>query len=133
MSDLDSVKQLADAVAQRNVTLNVKREDLDAAIKHLQDYIDTIDGLRRHVTTVGRVTGFGGFKIGVQLAEKFTEKGSGDNSIRQRLIELQDAARSLQDSIRKAAVVYEDADQTHANAVTKVTQSVPGTSSRAVK
>jgi prefoldin subunit 5 len=115
------------------VTLNVSPDDLNAVIKHLQDYIDRIDELQPHVQTVTKVDGFGGFKIGVQLAQKFTEKGSGSEGIAQRLIELQDAARSLQDSIRKAAVVYEDADQTHANAVTKVTQSVPGTSSRAVK
>jgi hypothetical protein len=133
MSDLDAVKQFAAEVAQGNVTLNVDRGDLDAAIKHLQDYIDTIDGLGPQVAMVAHVTGFGGFKIGVQLAEKFTEKGSGDNSIRQRLKEMQDAAKSLQDSIRKAAAAYEEADHAHAAAVSKATQSLPGTSTRAVK
>ena len=133
MSDLDPVRQLAGEVAQGNVTLNVDREDLDAAIKHLQDCIDTIDGLRRPLGIVAHVTGFGGFKIGVQLAEKFTEKGSGNEGIAQRLKEIQAAAMSLQDSIRKAAAAYEEADHAHAAAVSKVTQSLPGPSTRAVK
>jgi uncharacterized protein YukE len=121
MSDLDAVKQLAADVAQGNVMLNVDPENLNEAIKHLQDYIDTIDGLRHHVADVAFVTGFGGFKIGVDLAEKFTEKGSGDNSIRVRLKELQAAAMSLQDSIRKAAAAYAEADHAHANAINAVT------------
>lgn len=121
MSDLDAVTQLAADVAQGNVTLNVNHENLDAAIKHLQDFIDAIDELNPHVATVAQVTGFGGFKIGVQLAEKFTEKGSGSEGIAQRLKELQAAAVSLQDSIRKAAAAYAEADHAHANAINAVT------------
>jgi hypothetical protein len=103
------------------VTLNVSPDDLNAVIKHLQDYIDRIDELQPHVQTVTKVDGFGGFKIGVQLAQKFTEKGSGSEGIGQRLIELQNAARSLQDSIRKAAAAYAEADHAHANAINAVT------------
>ena len=122
MSELEGWKKLADAVSQGNVTLDVSREDLDAAVKHLQDYIDAIDGLRWPLQMVAHVTGFGGFKIGVQLAQKFTEKGSGDESIAQRLKELQQAATSIQDSIRKAAAAYTEADHAHAQALNAVTQ-----------
>ncbi len=121
MSELEGWKKLADAVSQGDVTLDVSREDLDAAVKHLQDYIDAIDGLAQPVAMVAQVTGFDGFKIGVQLAQKFTEKGSGNESITQRLKELQQAAISIQDSIRKAAAAYTEADHAHAQALNAVT------------
>ena len=121
MSELEGWKKLADAVSRGDVMLDVSREDLDTAVKHLQDYIDAIDEMGRWVSNVATVTGFGGFKIGVQLAQKFTEKGSGDESIKQRLVELQQAATSLQDSIRKAAAAYTEADHAHAQALNAVT------------
>jgi uncharacterized protein YukE len=121
MSELEAWKKLADEVSRGNVMLEVSRENLDAAVKHLQDYIDSIDEMGQWVTDVANVAGFGGFKIGVQLAQKFTQKGSGDESIRQRLKELQTAAESLQDSIRKAATAYTEADHAHAQALNAVT------------
>jgi len=121
MSELEGWKKLADEVSRGNVMLDVSRENLDAAVKHLQDYIDAIDELRYPLENVARVTGFGSFKIGVQLAQKFTQKGSGDESITQRLKELQAAAISMQDSIRKAATAYTEADHAHAQALNAVT------------
>ncbi len=121
MSELEGWKKLADEVSRGNVTLEVSRENLDGAVKHLQDYIDSIDEMGRWAGNVAHVTGFGGFKIGVQLAQKFTAKGSGDESIRQRLQELQAAAISMQDSIRKAAAAYTEADHAHAQALNAVT------------
>ncbi len=123
MSELDVWKQLADDVAQGNLKLKVHREGLDTAIKHLQDYIDGIDDLGSYIDVVARVDGFGGFQIGVQLAQKFTEKGSGDESIKQRLKELQDEAKSIQETLRKAAVAYAETDQEFADVLTRGTQS----------
>ncbi|NKY89481.1 hypothetical protein [Nocardia veterana] len=110
MSELDTWRQLSDEVAQGNLTLKVHRDALDAAVKLLQDYIDHIDSCRRDVQTVARVSGFGGFQMGQDLAAKFTRKGSGDGSIRERLKELADEAKAIQDVLRKAAVAYAQTD-----------------------
>jgi len=123
MSELDVWRQLADEVAQGNLKLKVHREGLDAAVKHLQDYIDHIDSLSNDIDLVAKVTGFGGFQIGVQLAQKFTDKGSGDESIKQRLKELQDEAKAIQDTLGKAATAYAETDQQFADVLTKVTPS----------
>ncbi len=110
MSDLGVWKQLATEVEQGNLKLRVHRDALESAIKGLQDFIDGINDLSLHVETVGQVTGFGGFQMGLDLAKKFTAKGSGDESIRQRLKEVIDEAKAAQDVIRKAALAYAETD-----------------------
>ncbi len=122
MSELDAWKRLADEVAAGNLTLKVDREGLDAAVKHLQDYIDSVKNLRQPLQVVETVTGFGGFQIGVQLAQKFTDKGSGDESIKQRANELVDEAKAIQDTLRKAAAAYVETDHQSADAITRGTQ-----------
>jgi len=122
MSELDVWKQLAEEVAQGNLSLKVHREGLDAAVKDLQDYIDHLDTLGPALETVATVTGLGGFQIGVLLAQKFTEKGSGDESIKQRVKELQVEARAIQDTLRKAAIAYAETDQQYADVLAERTQ-----------
>lgn len=114
--------QLAEEVAQGNLRLKISREALDAVAKYLQDYIDTIDELLYDVREVANVTGFGGFKIGLELAAKFTAMGSGPDSIQQRLHEYQEEARLIQDTIRKAAAAYADMDQNFAQGLRGVQQ-----------
>lgn len=120
MSELGIWKQLDQEVAQGNLSLRVEPDALNAAIKALQDFIDHIDDLGYAVRTVETVTGFGGFPMGVALAEKFTRKGSGEDSIKQRLKEVQEEARAAQDVLRKAAAAYAQAE--HDN-----TQGIAGT------
>ncbi|NKY86408.1 hypothetical protein [Nocardia veterana] len=120
MSDTGVWRQLATEVDAGNLSLRVDRESLDAAIKGLQDFIDHVNDLSIHVETVGFVTGFGGFKMGQDLAAKFTQKGSGEGSIRQRLKELIEEAKAAQDVLRKAAAAYAQAE--HDN-----TQGIAGT------
>ncbi|MFR9752643.1 hypothetical protein ACL02S_16625 [Nocardia sp. 004] len=121
MSELYVWRQLADEVAQGNLKLKVHREGLDAAVKHLQNYINYIDDLQIHVQTVAEVSGLGGFPIGLQLEQKFTEKGGGAESIRQRLKELIDEAEAIQDTLRKAAVAYAETDQAFADVLRQET------------
>ncbi|ATL70253.1 hypothetical protein [Nocardia terpenica] len=115
MSELDVWKQLAAEVSQGNLKLKVHRDALDQAVKHLQGYIDHLDTLSFALETVATVSGFGGFQIGVQLAQKFTDKGSGNESIKQRLKELQDEAKAIQDTLHKAAVAYAESDRQFAD------------------
>ncbi|MFI7194856.1 hypothetical protein ACIBQ0_34450 [Nocardia nova] len=110
MSELDVWRDLANEAAQGNLKLKVHRDALDRAVKLLQDYIDHIDGMNLDVATVKRVTGFGGFQMGVDLAQKFSRKGDGDESISQRLKELTQEAKAIQDVLRKAAIAYADTD-----------------------
>ncbi|WP_157126089.1 hypothetical protein [Nocardia mikamii] len=110
MSELDVWRQLANEVEQGNLKLMIHRDKLDAAVKHLQEYIDHIDDMTNYVDQVKRVSGFGGFQMGLDLADKFTRKGSGDESIQQRIKELIDEAKAIQDVLRKAAVAYADTD-----------------------
>jgi len=123
MSELDTWKQLANEVARGNLMLSVDPEGLSAAIKQLQDYIDGIDELGPYIQTVSHVSGFGGFQIGVDLAQKFTDKGGGDESIKQRLKELSDEAKAIQETIRKAAAAYAETDHQNAASIAKVTPS----------
>ncbi|MBF6333611.1 hypothetical protein [Nocardia transvalensis] len=120
MSELAVWRQLSDEVAAGNLKLRVNREGLDAAVKHVQDYLDAIDALQVVVGQVTHVDGFGGFRIGVELAAKFTEKGGGAESIKQRLTELAAEAKAIQDTLRKAAAAYTEADQQGAHAVNQV-------------
>ncbi|MBF6448781.1 hypothetical protein IU429_13995 [Nocardia elegans] len=110
MSELDVWRQLSDEVAQGNLKLRVHRDALDRAVKLLQDYIDQIDGMMVYAGYVKNVTGFGGFQMGIDLAQKFTRKGDGDGSINQRLKELTQEAKAVQDVLRKAAIAYADTD-----------------------
>ncbi|WP_146097532.1 hypothetical protein [Nocardia nova] len=110
MSELDVWRDLANEAAQGNLRLKVHRDALDRAVKLLQDYIDHIDGMNLDVATVKRVTGFGGFQMGVDLAQKFSRKGDGDESISQRLKELTQEAKAIQDTLRKAAIAYAETD-----------------------
>ncbi len=123
MSELDAWKQLADEVSQGNLKLKVHREGLDAAVKHLQTYIEHIDKAYRDAEAVATVSGFGGFQIGVQLAQKFTDKGSGSESIKQRLKELSAEAKAIQDTLRKAAKAYAETDQQFADVLKASTPS----------
>ncbi|WP_036506955.1 MULTISPECIES: hypothetical protein [Nocardia] len=113
MSDLATLQQLGAQVEQGNLRLKVHRSQLEAAIKGLQDLIDQINDLSLHVETVAQVTGFGGFQMGLDLAEKFTRKGSGEGSIRQRIKEAIDELKSAQDVIRKAAEAYAETDDAY--------------------
>lgn len=115
-------QQLAEEVAQGNLRLKISPEALDAVVKHLQDYMDKLDKLLDDVPQVAEVTGFGGFKIGMELAAKFTAMGSGPDSIRQRLHEYQDEAKLIQDTIRKAAAAYADTDHSFAQGFEGVDQ-----------
>lgn len=115
MSDLSAWHRLSGEVDQGKLKLKVHRDALDEAIKLLQDYIDDLDGLRHYVAQVAKVSGFGGFQIGLDLADKFTRKGSGEGSIRDRLKELTDEAKAIQDVIRKAAIAYAETDAEYAD------------------
>lgn len=115
MSELDTWKQLAEDASQGGLMLKVHEDDLTAAVKHLQNYIDTLKNLGHEVEYVAKVSGFGGFQIGVDLAKKFTDKGSGDESIKQRIKELAAEAEAIQDTIRKAAKAYAETDQAYAD------------------
>ncbi|MBF4998656.1 hypothetical protein IRT45_16015 [Nocardia sp. BSTN01] len=110
MSEQDIWEQLGEEVAQGNLRLKIEPDALDRAIKGLQDLIDEIDDLGYAVRTVETVTGFGGFTMGVQLAEKFTRKGSGEDSIKQRMKEVQGELQAAQDLLRKAAAAYAEAE-----------------------
>src|SRR5689334_16523112 len=111
MSELDVWRQLSGEVAQGNLKLMIHRDKLDAAVKQLQDYIDEIDDLTFLVREVSNVSGLGGFQMGVDLARKFSGKADGaDGSIQQRLKELADEAKAIQDTLRKAAIAYADTD-----------------------
>ena len=91
------------------------RASLDAAIKGLQDLIDAIDGFGPQVKTLEFVEGFGEFDMGVQLAQKFTRKGSGEDSIAQRILEVQEELRLAQEVILKAARAYAETDAAYAD------------------
>lgn len=111
MSELSAWKQLSAEVESGNLKLKVHKDAMDAAIKGLQDFIDHLDTFGPDLKTVENVTGFGGFDMGIQLAQKFTVKGSGDDSINQRVKELIEEAKAAQDVIRKAAKAYADTDE----------------------
>ncbi|WP_280269700.1 hypothetical protein [Nocardia wallacei] len=117
MSELDVWRQLADEVAHGNLTLRVTRENLDTAVRHLQDYIDALDTMRPLVNQVATADGFGTFDIGEQLAAKYTEKGSGAAGIAQRLRDLAAEAVAIQDTLRKAAAAYTETEQQAAAAI----------------
>jgi hypothetical protein len=117
VSELDVWRQLAGEAERGHLRLRVSREGLDAAVKHLQDYIDAIDLMRPLVGQVARVDGFGSFQLGEDLAAKFSARGSGVDGIAQRFDELAAAAVAIQDTIRKAAAVYVEADGQAAAAI----------------
>ncbi|MBF6243845.1 hypothetical protein IU471_09655 [Nocardia elegans] len=108
---MDVWQQLSEEVAQGNLKLMIHRDKFDAAVKRLQDYIDEIDNLTFLVREVSNVSGLGGFQMGVDLAHKFSRKADGaDGSIQQRLKDLADEAKAVQDVLRKAAIAYADTD-----------------------
>ncbi|MFF0499119.1 hypothetical protein ACFYU5_22140 [Nocardia aobensis] len=113
MSELGDFKQLATEVEQGNLRLKIHRDKLDGAIKGLQDLIDHIEGLRYDIETVAQVSGFGGFQMGLDLAQKFTRKGSGDGGIRQRAKEAVEELQAAQDVIRKASQAYVETDEAY--------------------
>ena len=115
MSELSTLHQLSDEVAQGTLTLRVHRDKLDEAVKGLQVLINHLDDMSNWVKQVERVDGFGGFQMGVNLARKFTEKGSGENSIRQRINEATEELKTAQDVIRKAAIAYAQTDHDYAD------------------
>ncbi len=78
MSELSTIAQLSAEVDGGNLHLRVHRDKLDEAIKGLQDLINDIQAMGPFMQTVEYVTGFGGFQMGLDLAAKFTKKGSGE-------------------------------------------------------
>ncbi|NKY49717.1 hypothetical protein [Nocardia vermiculata] len=110
MSELTTLKQLGAEIEAGNLRLRVDRAHFDAAIKGLQDLIDELDAFGPDIENVAVVTGFGGFQMGVDLARKFTVKGSGEGSIKQRIQEAQDELRAAQDVLRKAVLAYVETD-----------------------
>lgn len=122
-SELDHWKRIAEEVDRGNLSLNVSREDLDAAAGFLQEYIHAVDSLHRPAEVVATVQGFGGFQSGEDLARKFGDKATGAAGIQQRLIELAAEAKAIQDTIRKAAAAYTESDRQSADALRKGTRS----------
>ena len=115
MSELSTLTALAAEVDSGKLKLRVDRKSLDDALKGLQDFIDQLDSLGFDLKTVEQVTGFGGFQMGQDLAAKFTRKGSGDDSIKQRIKEAQDELRAAQELILKAARAYAETDADYAD------------------
>ncbi len=115
MSESSTLKELTAEVEAGNLKLKVSREKLDEAIKGLQDLIDTLDAFAPDLKVVESVTGFGGFQMGLDLARKFTDKGSGENSINQRVKEVQQELRASQELILKAARAYAETDTEYAD------------------
>ncbi|MFF0499122.1 hypothetical protein ACFYU5_22155 [Nocardia aobensis] len=119
MSELSTIQQLDAEVDGGNLRLKVHRDKLDGAIKGLQDLIDSIDMLWPNVQAVEHVTGFGGFQMGLDLAAKFTTKGSGENGIRQRVNEVQKELQAAQELILKAARAYAETDAAYADVLSR--------------
>ena len=114
MSELDTWKDLGSQVDQGGLKLKVHRDDLENAVKLLQAYIDDVAELGTLTNQLSNVSGLGGFQMGIDLARKFSEKGGGEESIRQRLKELIDEAKAMQDVFRKAAIAYAETDAEYA-------------------
>ena len=119
MSELSTIQQLAAEADNGNLRLKVHRDKLDEAIKGLQDLIDSIDMLTPHFRTAEYVTGFGGFQMGLDLAAKFTAKGSGENGIKQRAAEAQKELQAAQELILKAARAYAETDSEYADVLSR--------------
>lgn len=115
MSELSTIQQLAAEVDGGNLRLRLHRDKLDEAIKGIQDLIDRIDMLSFQVRSVEHVTGFGGFQMGLDLAAKFTAKGSGENGIKERITEVQKELQAAQELILKAARAYAETDAAYAD------------------
>ena len=110
MSELSTLHDLSNEITQGSLKLRVHRDKLEEAIKGIQDLIDKLDDMSYQVKQVEYVDGFGGFQMGVDLANKFTRKGSGEGSIRQRIVEVTHELKAAQDVIRKAAIAYAETD-----------------------
>ncbi|NKY54529.1 hypothetical protein [Nocardia vermiculata] len=110
MSELSTLQQLSDDITQGNLKLKVHRDKLDEAVKGIQDLIDELQAMGNWINQVAYVDGFGGFQMGIDLAKKFSRKGSGEESIRQRLDEVVHELKAAQDVIRKAAIAYAQTD-----------------------
>lgn len=119
MSELSTLTQLSADVDAGNMRLKIHRDKLDEAIQGIQDLIDRIDGMWPQLQTAEYVTGFGGFQIGLDLAAKFTAKGSGENGIRQRVNEVQKELQAAQELILKAARAYAETDAAYADVLSR--------------
>ncbi len=119
MSELSTIQQLSAEVEAGNLRLKVSRQAMDDAIKGLQDLIDDIQAMGPHIQTVEYVTGFGGFQMGLDLAAKFTRKGSGEESIKQRLDEVAQELEAAQELILKAARAYAETDAEYADVLSR--------------
>ncbi|WP_227984448.1 hypothetical protein [Nocardia spumae] len=119
MSELSTIQQLAAEVDGGNLRLKVRRDKLDEAIKGLQDLIDRIDTMGQNLKDVEYVTGFGGFQMGLDLATKFTTKGSGEDGIKQRATEVQKELKAAQELILKAARAYAETDSEYADVLSR--------------
>lgn len=117
--DLTTIKQLAAEADSGNLRLKIDRQSLDDAIKGIQDLIDSLDAMGPQLTTVETVTGFGGFQMGLDLAAKFTQKGSGEESIKQRIQEAVDELKAAQELILKAARAYAETDSAYADVLAR--------------
>ena len=119
MSELSTIAQLSAEVDGGNLHLRVHRDKLDEAIKGLQDLIDGIQAMGPFMQTVEYVTGFGGFQMGLDLAAKFTKKGSGEELIKQRLDEAVNELQAAQELILKAARAYAETDSEYADVLSR--------------
>ena len=120
MSEISTLRQLLGEIAQGNLKLKVARNKMDEAVKGLQVLIDQLDDMNLLLAQVEVVDGLGGFQMGTDLAQKFTNKGSGDNSIRQRVNEVTQELKAGQDMIRKAATAYAETDAEYADVLQDV-------------
>ena len=116
---MSEINQLMSEVEAGSLKLRVSREKLDEAIKGIQDLIDVLDSSAPNLKVVETVTGFGGFQMGVDLAAKFTAKGSGEIGINQRVTKAVEELKAAQELILKAARAYAETDAAYADVLAR--------------